>query len=74
MRDPQMTGYAPHLTPGVTPEDVIPVESRKIGCDGGGGTLGHPLVYLRIEDTQVTCPYCSKTYRLKEGAGDDGHH
>ncbi|MDB5375747.1 MAG: hypothetical protein JWR00_193, partial [Rubritepida sp.] len=39
-----------------------------------GGALGHPLVYLRIEDTQVTCPYCSKTYRLKEGAGDDGHH
>ncbi len=74
MRDPQMTGYTPILTPGVTPEQVIPVESRKIGCDGGGGALGHPLVYLRIEDRQVTCPYCSKTYRLKEGFGDDGHH
>lgn len=74
MRDPQMTGYAPKMTPGVTPEDVIMVEARVVGCDGGGGALGHPLVYLRIEDAQVTCPYCSRTYRLKDGAGDDGHH
>ena len=74
MRDPQMTGYGPKMTPGITPDDVIPVETRSIGCDGGGGTLGHPMIYLRIEDTQVTCPYCSRTYRLKDGAGDDGHH
>jgi uncharacterized Zn-finger protein len=74
MRDPLMTGYTPHLTPGVTPEEVIPVESRKVGCDGGNGRFGHPLVYLRIEGSEVTCPYCSKTYRLKEGFGDDGHH
>ena len=74
MRDPQMTGYGPKLTPGVTPEDVIPVETRSVGCDGGGGALGHPLIYMRIEETQVTCPYCSRTYRLKDGTGDDGNH
>jgi len=74
MRDPQMTGYSPKMTPGVTPEEVILVETRSVGCDGGGGALGHPLIYMRIEETQITCPYCSRTYRLKEGAGDDGNH
>ncbi len=61
-------------TPDPAPSETIVVESRVIACDGGDGPLGHPLVYLRIEDTQVTCPYCSRTYRLKEGFGDDGHH
>jgi uncharacterized Zn-finger protein len=53
---------------------MITVESRTVGCDGGGGALGHPLVYLRIEDRQVTCPYCSRTYVLAEGAGDGDNH
>ena len=74
MRDPQLTGYGPKLTPGVTPEEVILVETRSVGCDGGGGALGHPMIYMRIEETQVTCPYCARTYRLKEGTGDDGSH
>lgn len=74
MRDPDQTGYTPVEIPGVTPEDHHSVTTRTVGCDGGGGALGHPLVYLRIEDQQVTCPYCSRTYVLAEGAGDDGHH
>lgn len=74
MRDQRQTGYTPVLTPGVTPEETFTVESRTVGCDGGGGALGHPLVYLRIEDTQVTCPYCSRTYVLAEGAGHGGDH
>lgn len=74
MRDPQITGYTPKATPGVTPEERIMVESRAVPCDGGHGPLGHPRVWLRIEHEQVTCPYCSRTYALKPGAGDDGHH
>ena len=74
MRDPQMTGYAPRMTEGVTPEDVTLVETRSVSCDGGKGPLGHPLIWMRIEHDQVTCPYCARTYRLKDGAGDDGHH
>jgi hypothetical protein len=84
-----MTGYTPRLTPGVTPEDIVDVTSRVVMCDGtpsrsrsardgnpdgGGGALGHPAVALRIEDREVTCPYCSRTYRLADGAGEDGHH
>ena len=74
MRDPQITGYTPKATAGVTPEDRTMVESCVVACDGGGGTLGHPTVYLRIEHDQVTCPYCSRTYALREGAGGNDHH
>ncbi|MDJ0387786.1 zinc-finger domain-containing protein [Roseomonas sp. E05] len=74
MRDPNLTQYTPKALAGVTPEELIEVQSRVVACDGGGGALGHPKVFLRIEDRQVTCPYCSRTYVLAEGAGDDGHH
>jgi uncharacterized Zn-finger protein len=74
MRDEKLTSYTPKATPGVTPEETITVQSRVVPCDNGGGVLGHPRIYLRIQDRQVTCPYCSRTYVLAEGAGDDGHH
>lgn len=76
MRDHNQTGYAPKAVPGVTPEQRIEVETRNVPCDGqiGVGGLGHPRVWLRIEDHQVTCPYCSITYVLKDGAGGDDHH
>ena len=51
------------------PFEVISVDQDRIGCDGGGGALGHPLVYLNLgRDGQVECPYCSRLYVLKEGA------
>ncbi|WP_408887527.1 zinc-finger domain-containing protein [Teichococcus aestuarii] len=74
MRDANLTGYTPKATPGVTPEEILPAHSRVVTCDGGGGALGHPAVSLRIEATQVTCPYCSRTYVLQDGAGGDDHH
>jgi uncharacterized Zn-finger protein len=74
MRDARQTGYTPQPVPGVTPDETITVTSRVVGCDGGGGALGHPMIYMRIEDRQVTCPYCSRTYVLAEGAGDDAGH
>jgi uncharacterized Zn-finger protein len=74
MRDARQTGYTPAFTPGVTAEETITVASRSVGCDGGGGALGHPMIWMRIEDRQVTCPYCSRTYVLAEGAGEDHGH
>jgi len=54
--------------------ETIEVESKRVGCDGGG-TLGHPLVYLEMGDkTEVVCPYCSRTYRLREGAEAASDH
>ncbi len=51
------------------PTETILVETSTVGCDGGGGALGHPLVYLTLErGEKVECPYCSRVYQLKEGA------
>lgn len=75
MHDRLITGYTPVPTEGVTPEERITVESRVVACDGGAGPLGHPTIYLRIVNDQVTCPYCSRTYALAPGAdGGDDHH
>ncbi|UFN49034.1 zinc-finger domain-containing protein [Roseomonas sp. OT10] len=74
MRDGDLTGYTPHIVAGVTPLDRHTVTSRVVACDGGKGALGHPTIYMRIEGQEITCPYCSRTFVLAEGAGDDGHH
>ncbi|MBK8209518.1 MAG: zinc-finger domain-containing protein [Rhodospirillales bacterium] len=53
----------------ITDEETFIVDSPVVGCDGGGGALGHPLVYLRIErDGEIACPYCSRRFVLAEGA------
>jgi uncharacterized Zn-finger protein len=56
------------------PTEIIHVESSAVACDGGGGSLGHPRVFLRIkaEAGEIDCPYCGRRYVLKEGA--DAHH
>jgi len=51
------------------PLETIEVTSDRVGCDGGGGALGHPLVYLSlVKEGVVDCPYCGRRYVLKEGA------
>ena len=75
MRDQQMTGYGPKPVMGVTPEQRVTVHSRKVACDGEAASgLGHPRIWLHIEGHYVTCPYCSITYVLAEGAGEDHGH
>jgi uncharacterized Zn-finger protein len=47
----------------MTPFETIAVEGRTVACNGGGGALGHPLVYLNLMPTgKVECPYCSRLY------------
>ncbi len=49
------------------PYEVIHVQSLEVACDGGGGALGHPKIYLHIDRDKggITCPYCSRSYVLK---------
>jgi len=55
--------------------EPIESESKTVGCDGGGGALGHPLVYLEMGDKrEITCPYCSQHFVLKEGAKVSAGH
>ena len=46
---------------------------RAVSCDGGNGAYGHPRVYLKILDTQIMCPYCSRLFVLEPGATDSAH-
>lgn len=57
-----------------TPTETIYVNDPVVACDGGEGALGHPRVFLRIEDREVMCPYCSRLYILNEGAGSGHGH
>ncbi len=64
----------PDGAPPVTPTETIYVDHRVVACDGGGGALGHPRVFLRIVEQQVMCPYCSRLYVLNAGAGHGNEH
>ena len=51
------------------PFEIIMVEQQSVACDGGGGALGHPRVFLNLGAAgSVECPYCSRVYKLKLGA------
>jgi len=48
------------------PFEIIPVDTKIVACNGGGGALGHPAVYLNLgPNHQVECPYCSRLYVLE---------
>ena len=56
------------------PPETIEVAESQIACDGGGGALGHPRVYLTMRaDGTVECPYCDRKFVLKAGHGGHGH-
>jgi uncharacterized Zn-finger protein len=58
-----------------TSETVI-VTTTRVSCDGasdipGGAALGHPRVWLEIDESgAATCGYCDRRFVLKGGAAD----
>jgi len=41
----------------------IKPDDKEVACDGGGGVLGHPMVYLPFgKNTYVECYYCGKRF------------
>ncbi|KAJ3096728.1 hypothetical protein HDU97_005619 [Phlyctochytrium planicorne] len=47
------------------------VHSRRVACDGGGGALGHPKVYINLDQGEpVGCGYCGQRFQKI----DDHHH
>lgn len=54
-----------------TAPEVILVDDRRVACDGGGGALGHPMVYYEMgEDDCVVCGYCGRKYILRDSKAD----
>jgi uncharacterized Zn-finger protein len=53
--------------------ETIFVDGQVAACNGGGGPLGHPRVYLNLGARgRVECPYCSRLFvrRGEETAQD----
>ena len=50
------------------PFEIIKVNEIEVVCNGGGGALGHPRVYLHIDKVshQIQCPYCSRLYVMQD--------
>lgn len=45
------------------PFETVYVDSAVVSCNGDGGALGHPLVYLNLSaDGEIECPYCSRLF------------
>jgi len=45
------------------PFETIYVGEAIVACNGGGGPLGHPRVYLNLGPAgKVECPYCSRLF------------
>lgn len=59
----------------IEPPETIEIETSSVACDGDGGALGHPKVYLTLDDQgRVECPYCDRLFVLKKGATGTGGH
>ncbi len=58
MSGEQLSGIVPsHAT------QTIFINDSRVACDGGGGPLGHPQVWLSLgSGYEVTCPYCSRHF------------
>ena len=57
------------------PPETIRTKSLRVACDGSGAVpaaLGHPRVYLRIDDESgfVDCGYCDRRFVLEGGPAD----
>ena len=51
------------------PFEIIRVDTPKVACNGGGGALGHPRIYLNLgAEHRIQCPYCSRLYVLESAA------
>jgi len=56
----------------VAAPEVILVHAHRIACEGVGGALGHPRVWLEMgAEPFVECPYCDRRF-VAAGAGAHG--
>lgn len=64
----------PAVMPNLPVPEVIETAAPRVACDGGGGALGHPRVYLTVgPDHRVVCPYCSRVFAQVAGTEADHH-
>ncbi len=52
------------------PAEIIEVDddTETVGCDGGGGALGHPMVYYTFGNLNaLDCAYCGRRFVRAHG-------
>jgi uncharacterized Zn-finger protein len=62
----------------IPPPETILTDTPRVACDGSGGAagipaaLGHPRVYLHVDDTTgyVDCGYCDRRFILIGGPAE----
>lgn len=60
----------------ITQPEIAYTSTARVSCDGasdipGGAALGHPRVWLEIDEHgYVDCGYCDKRFILKGGPAD----
>ena len=60
----------------IEPPETLRVDASKVVCDGasdipGGAALGHPRVWLEIDEAGfVDCGYCDRRFVLAGGPAD----
>lgn len=65
----------------IPPPESLTVDHRRVACDGvalgkaglmpGGAALGHPRVWLEIDEKgYVDCGYCDRRFILAGGPAD----
>jgi uncharacterized Zn-finger protein len=60
----------------IPPPETIRIPTPRALCDGSGAidpAMGHPRVYLQIDDATgyVDCGYCDRRFVLDDGSGDE---
>lgn len=59
----------------LAPPETLEADGEVVACDGGGGVLGHPKVWLNMEGKGfVDCPYCDRRFVHRPSAGAAPHH
>ena len=55
----------------IAQQDVIVVHGNVALCDGGGGSLGHPLEYIQLDkvnrEEPAVCKYCGLRFVMAPG-------
>jgi uncharacterized Zn-finger protein len=53
----------------IPPTEIVEVDETRVACDGDGGALGHPKIYLEMgTEDFVECGYCDRRFVLSKHA------
>ena len=67
-KKPEPAPAKPALTSAGPAPEMVVVRSKRVACDGTGGALGHPRVFMEMGEADfVECPYCDRRFVLTTG-------